>query len=63
MLGMRSCSTLKPSTYRQSAARAHDDVATLRRELVMYGFLERERGVYRVAERLPDFSRNVAQEL
>lgn len=42
---------------------AHDDVATLRRELVMYGFLERERGVYRMAERLPEYSRNVAQEL
>src|SRR5918911_2765558 len=33
--------------------RAHEDVATLRRELVMYGFMERERGVYTVAEQLP----------
>jgi biotin operon repressor len=43
--------------------RAHEDVATLRRELVMYGFMERERGVYRVAEQLPEYSRNIAQEL
>jgi biotin operon repressor len=43
--------------------RAHEDVATLRRELVMYGFLERERGIYRVAEQLPEYSRNIAQEL
>jgi biotin operon repressor len=43
--------------------RAHEDVATLRRELVMYGFLERERGVYTVAEQLPEYSHNIAQEL
>ena len=43
--------------------RAHEDVATLRRELVMYGFMERERGVYTVAEQLPEYSRNIAQEL
>ncbi|HET9017683.1 MAG TPA: metalloregulator ArsR/SmtB family transcription factor [Thermomicrobiaceae bacterium] len=43
--------------------RAHDDVATLRRELVMYGFLEREHGVYRVVERPPTYSRQVAQEI
>jgi biotin operon repressor len=42
--------------------RAHEDVATLRRELIMYGFMERERGVYRVAGKLPERSRNVAQE-
>jgi biotin operon repressor len=43
--------------------RAHEDVATLRRELVMYGFLERERGMYTVAEQLPEYSRTMAQEL
>ncbi|MDQ3855981.1 MAG: metalloregulator ArsR/SmtB family transcription factor [Chloroflexota bacterium] len=43
--------------------RAHEDVATLRRELVMYGFMQRERGRYRVADELPVPSRNVAQEL
>ncbi len=42
---------------------AHEDVATLRRELVMYGFMEREGGVYRVAERPPEYSVNVSQEL
>lgn len=43
--------------------RAHEDVATLRRELVMYGFLERERGVYRRPERQPEYSSTLAQEL
>lgn len=43
--------------------RAHEDVATLRREMIMYGFMERERGVYRVAEQQPERSPNVAQEL
>ncbi|WP_295016153.1 DUF2087 domain-containing protein [uncultured Micrococcus sp.] len=33
--------------------RAHDDVASLRRELVDYGLLEREAGVYRVPEEPP----------
>lgn len=41
---------------------AHDDVATLRRELVDYGFMTRERGVYRVATQLPGRSPLVAQE-
>lgn len=43
-------------------ARAHEDVATLRRELVMYGFMERDRGIYRLAAAPPARSRNVAQE-
>jgi hypothetical protein len=42
---------------------AHDDVATLRRELVDYGFLNRERGVYRVAAALPPRGPTVAQEV
>lgn len=42
---------------------AHADVATLRRELVDYGFLTREAGVYRVAGALPERSRQVAQEI
>lgn len=42
---------------------AHDDVATLRRELVDYGFMERERGNYQVARRAPPRSRNIAQEI
>jgi hypothetical protein len=41
---------------------AHDDVATLRRELVDYGFLVRDRGIYRVAHALPERSAHVAQE-
>lgn len=42
---------------------AHDDVATLRRELVDYGYLEREAGVYRLPDRVPERSDNVAQEI
>ena len=42
---------------------AHDDVATLRRELVDYGFMTRESGIYRVAESLPIRGPSVAQEI
>jgi hypothetical protein len=43
--------------------RAHDDVATLRRELVGYGFMTRARGTYRVATELPARDATVAQEV
>ena len=42
---------------------AHADVATLRRELVDYGFLNRARGIYRVATSLPARGPTVAQEV
>ena len=42
---------------------AHEDVATLRRELVDYGFMQRESGVYRVAQAPPERSVQVAQEI
>jgi hypothetical protein len=42
---------------------AHDDVATLRRELVDYGFMIRDRGIYRVATELPGRGSTVAQEV
>ncbi len=42
---------------------AHDDVATLRRELVDYGFMTRERGIYRVATQLPQRGATVRQEV
>lgn len=42
---------------------AHDDVATLRRELVDYGYMQRERGLYRVAREPPGRSVQVAQEI
>ena len=41
----------------------NEDFATLRRELVDYGFLTRESGIYRVAESLPKRSRNLQQEM
>jgi hypothetical protein len=42
---------------------AHEDVATLRRELVDYGFMTRSGGVYRVAHALPERSAHVGQEI
>jgi len=42
---------------------AHDDVATLRRELVDYGFMVRDRGIYRLATELPSRGSTIAQEV
>ena len=42
---------------------AHEDYATLRRELVDYGFMTRAGGIYRVARDLPSRSRQVQQEI
>jgi hypothetical protein len=42
---------------------AHDDHATLRRELVDYGFMTRDKGIYRVATELPGRGATVAQEV
>lgn len=42
---------------------AHPDVATLRRELVDYGFMTRESGIYRVAQQLPVRGAVVQQEI
>jgi biotin operon repressor len=42
---------------------AHDDVATLRRELIDYGFMVRDHGVYRVASTLPPRGPTVSQEV
>jgi len=42
---------------------AHADVATLRRELVDYGFMVRERGIYRIATELPARGATVRQEV
>jgi hypothetical protein len=43
--------------------RSHDDVATLRRELVGYGFMSRTRNTYRIASELPPRDARVAQEV
>ncbi len=43
--------------------RAHEDVATLRREFIMYGFMVRERGIYRRVTAPPSLGATVAQEL
>jgi hypothetical protein len=42
---------------------AHEDFATLRRELIDYGFMTRAGGVYRVARDLPQRSPQVGQEI
>lgn len=42
---------------------AHEDVATLRRELVDYGYLHREAGIYQVAATPPPRGVQVAQEI
>ena len=42
---------------------AHEDFATLRRELVDYGFMTRAGGIYRVARDLPVRSFHVRQEI
>lgn len=42
---------------------AHEDVATLRRELVDYCYMRRAQGVYRVATALPERSVQLRQEM
>jgi DNA-binding CsgD family transcriptional regulator len=42
---------------------AHEDVATLRREMVNYGFMVREKSIYEVAETLPPRTTQIAQEI
>jgi hypothetical protein len=42
---------------------AHEDVATLRRELVNYGLMQRDHGVYRVAAAPPPRGATVRQEV
>lgn len=42
---------------------ANEDFATLRRELVDYGFMARDKGIYRVATELPDRGATVRQEV
>lgn len=41
----------------------HEDVATLRRELIDYGYMTRSHGLYRVATALPARGPTVAQEV
>lgn len=42
---------------------AHDDVATLRRELVDYGYFLRDRGIYQVTRGAPKRDATMAQEI
>ncbi len=42
---------------------AHEDVASLRRELVDYGYMTRERGIYQVSRSPPPRSKLISQEI
>lgn len=42
---------------------AHDDIAMLRRELVNYGFMQRDRGIYQVTRGAPVRNLQVRQEI
>ncbi len=55
-------------TFRESEVNdllrpAHDDVATLRRELVDYGYLQRDRGIYQVTRGAPTRDKQIQQEV
>lgn len=41
----------------------HEDVATLRRELVDYGYMLRDRGIYQMARAAPERTHQIAQEI
>jgi hypothetical protein len=43
--------------------KVHDDFATMRRELVDYGYMTRDRGVYQVTRGAPERSKQVQQEI
>src|SRR5215208_8303382 len=55
--------TYPESEVNEMLREAHDDIATLRRELVDYGFMVRDRGIYRVATELPGRGSTIAQEV
>jgi hypothetical protein len=42
---------------------AHADVATLRRELVVYGFMQRNRGIYQLTRGDPSRGKKIQQEI
>lgn len=42
---------------------AHDDVATLRREMTDYGYFQRDRGIYQLTRGAPDRGATVRQEI
>jgi len=55
--------TYKESEINDLLRPAHDDVATLRRELVDYGFMQRDRGIYQMTRGAPARSKQVQQEI
>ncbi len=55
--------TYKESEVNDLLRPAWDDVATLRRELVDYGFMQRDRGIYQLTRAAPVRSKLVRQEI
>lgn len=55
--------TYKESEVNDLLRPAWDDVATLRRELVDYGFMRRDRGIYQMTRGAPERSKQVRQEI
>ncbi len=53
----------RESEVNQILKQVHDDFATMRRELVDYGYLTRDRGIYQVTRGAPERSRQVQQEI
>ena len=55
--------TMKEAEVNAILRPVHDDFATLRRELVDYGYLQRDRGIYQVTRAAPERTKQVAQEI
>ncbi len=55
--------TYKESEVNELLRPAHDDVATLRRELVDYGYMQRDRGIYQMTRGAPESDKQTSQEI
>lgn len=55
--------TYKESEINALLKPAHEDVATLRRELIDYGYMERDRGIYQVTRGAPVRDKQISQEI
>ncbi|MGB3304967.1 MAG: metalloregulator ArsR/SmtB family transcription factor [Thermomicrobiales bacterium] len=55
--------TMKEAEVNATLRTVHDDFATLRRELVDYGYLQRDRGIYQVTRAAPERTKQIAQEI
>jgi biotin operon repressor len=53
----------RESEVNEILSQVHDDFATMRRELVDYGYMTRDRGIYQVTRGAPKRSKQVQQEI